>query len=69
MGGACGREIDIGIWWGNMEERDHLENLNIEGRITLKFVLKKEMRWEGVEWINLAEDREKWRSLVNLRVL
>jgi len=52
-----------------MEERDHLENLNIEGRITLKFVLKKEMRWEGVEWINLAEDREKWRSLVNLRVL
>jgi hypothetical protein len=32
-----------------MEERDHLENLNIEERITLKYLLKKEMWWEGVE--------------------
>jgi hypothetical protein len=43
VGGAFGTDIYIGLWWGNMEERDHLENLNIEGRITLKCVLKKEM--------------------------
>jgi len=28
---------------GNMEERYHLENLNIEERISLKYVLKKEI--------------------------
>jgi hypothetical protein len=43
VGGAFGTEIYIALWWGDMEERGHLENLNIEGRITLKYVLKKEM--------------------------
>jgi hypothetical protein len=22
-------------------------------------------RWEGMDWIDLAEDREKWRALAN----
>jgi hypothetical protein len=25
----------------------------------------REIRWDGVNWINLAEDRDKWRALVN----
>jgi hypothetical protein len=25
----------------------------------------KEKRWEGVDWIHLAEDRDKWRAVVN----
>jgi hypothetical protein len=32
----------------------------------------KAIGWEGVEWIHLAQDRDKWRALVstvmNLRV-
>jgi hypothetical protein len=24
-----------------------------------------EMGWDGVEWIDLAEDRDQWRALVN----
>jgi hypothetical protein len=32
-----------------------------------------EIVWEGVEWIHLAEDRDRWRAVVNavmnLRVL
>ena len=24
----------------------------------------KETEWEGVDWIDLAQDREKWRDLV-----
>jgi hypothetical protein len=24
-----------------------------------------EIRWGGVNWIGLAEDRDKWRALVN----
>ena len=29
-------------WWGNMRNRDHLEDLWIDCRIILKWILKKE---------------------------
>jgi hypothetical protein len=25
----------------------------------------KEMRWDGTDWIDLAQDRDQWRALVN----
>jgi hypothetical protein len=25
----------------------------------------KEIRWMGVEWIHVAQDRDQWRDLVN----
>jgi hypothetical protein len=25
----------------------------------------REIEWSGVDWIGLAQDREKWRALVN----
>jgi hypothetical protein len=25
----------------------------------------REIRWGGMDWIDLAEDREQWRALVN----
>jgi hypothetical protein len=25
----------------------------------------REIRWEGVEWMHLAQDRDQWRTLVN----
>jgi len=25
----------------------------------------REIRWEGVDWIQLAQDRGQWRDLVN----
>jgi hypothetical protein len=25
----------------------------------------KEMQWEGMNWINLAQDREKWWAVVS----
>jgi hypothetical protein len=35
--------------------------------------LKRETGWGGVDWIDLAQDRDRWRALVNtvmnLRVL
>ena len=33
-----------GFWWGDLEERYHLENLTVEGRKTLKLIFKK---WDG----------------------
>jgi hypothetical protein len=25
----------------------------------------REIEWDGVDWIDLAEDRDQWRALVN----
>jgi hypothetical protein len=25
----------------------------------------KEIGWDGVDWIDMAQDRDKWRALVN----
>jgi hypothetical protein len=41
-----------GFWWGNLRERDHLEDPRIDGRIILSWIFRK---WdEGMHWIELA---------------
>ena len=68
VGEACstyGRrgEVHVGFWWGNMKERDHLEDLGIDGTIILKYIFKK---WDEVmDWFDLAQDWDRWRALVN----
>jgi hypothetical protein len=34
------REVHRGLWWGNLRERDHLEDLVLYGRIILKLTVK-----------------------------
>ena len=29
------------IWWGNLRERDHLENPGVDGRIILRWIFRK----------------------------
>jgi len=44
-------------------ERDHLEDPGIDGRIILRCILRK---WDGgMDWIDLAQDSDGWRALVN----
>jgi hypothetical protein len=47
-----------------------LEDPGVDGRIILKWIFE---RFDGgADWINLAQDRDRWRALVytvmNLRV-
>jgi hypothetical protein len=38
---AYGGEVHAGFWWETLVERDHLEDLGLDGRVTLKLVFKK----------------------------
>jgi hypothetical protein len=55
------------------KERDHLKDRGVDGRIGLERTLGKLAGGGGVEWIHLAQDRDRWRAVVNavmnLRVL
>jgi len=48
MGGACsiygGEEVYTGFWWGTLRERDHFEDIGVDGRVILKCIFKK---WDG----------------------
>jgi hypothetical protein len=51
VGRACstwGRvEVHTGFQWGNLREGDHIEDLGIDGRVILKWILEK---WDGGTW-------------------
>jgi hypothetical protein len=56
-------EVCIGFWWGNPRERDHWGDPGIDGRI-LGWIFRK-CDVGGMDWIGLAQDRDKWRAIVN----
>jgi len=33
--------VYIGFWWGNLREREHFEDLGIDGRVILKLFIRK----------------------------
>jgi hypothetical protein len=45
------RVLRTGILGGNPENRDHYDDLGIDGMITLKLILKK---WNGRAWTGLV---------------
>jgi hypothetical protein len=61
----------IEYWWENQKERDHWKDKDVGGWTILKWFLR-ETGWDGVDWKDMAQDRDQWRALVstvlNLRV-
>jgi len=49
--------------WGNLRGKRSLGRSwrRWEGNIKIKL---KYIGWEGVEWIDLARDRDRWRNVV-----
>ena len=59
--------MHTGFWWGNLRERDYLEELSVDGWIiTIKPVLK--IQDEDVEWLDVAQDRGRYWALVNTAI-
>ena len=60
----------MGFLRGNLRETIQLEDLGVNGRIILQFILRKWL--DGMDWTDLAQDRDRVRALVpavmNLRV-
>jgi hypothetical protein len=61
MGGACStnggrRGTHIGCWWESQSERGCQEDQDVGGWIILGWM----------DWIGLAQDRNRWIALVNL---
>jgi hypothetical protein len=44
--------VNTRVWWANLRERDHLENLGVDGKGKLKWIFMK--RDGGMDWIYLA---------------
>jgi hypothetical protein len=41
-----------------------LEDQGVDGWTVIKMNLR-EIEWGGMDWIDLAQDRDQWRALVN----
>ena len=46
-------------------DRDYLENPGVDRRIILRCIFKKRNGGGGMDWIEPAQDRDRWRALVN----
>jgi hypothetical protein len=47
----------------NLMGRDHLEELGIDGKIILEWILGK--CGGNVDWIHLAQNRDQWQAVVD----
>jgi hypothetical protein len=54
----------IGYWWESQRGKKPLGRPRYRCVDNIKMNLL-EIGWGGVDWIGLAQDRDKWRALVN----
>jgi hypothetical protein len=61
------RGMHVGYWLGKPEEKRPSGRPRRRCMDNIRMYLG-EVEWGGVDWINLAQDRDRWRSLVNAAI-
>jgi hypothetical protein len=51
------------FWLVNLKGRGHVEELTRRWEDNIRMDLR-EIWWEGVNWMHLAQDRGQWRAVV-----
>jgi hypothetical protein len=46
--------VRTGFWRGDLSERDHSEDVVVDGRIILKLVLQWDRSWTGLVWLGIG---------------
>jgi hypothetical protein len=57
------RGMHIGFWWESRKERP-LGRPRRRWEDNIRMDLR-EIGWGGMDWIDLAQDRDQWRALLN----
>ena len=57
--------IHRGFCWGDLREIVLLEDSGIDGRKILSIYIYHHEVGLGWDWVDLAEDRDTWRAVVN----
>jgi hypothetical protein len=52
------------FWLQNLNGKYHEESLVIDGRKIFIRILR-EIGWEDMDWIHMAQDEDRWRALGN----
>jgi hypothetical protein len=58
------RGMHIGYWWSIQKERRPLGRPRLRWVVNIKMDLR-EIRWDGMDWIDLVQNRDQWRALIN----
>jgi hypothetical protein len=59
------REKCTRFLWESLKERDHSEDQGVGGRMGLEWILDSLVGGVGVDWVCLAQDRDRWRAVVS----
>jgi hypothetical protein len=65
---ACmgGKSMHLGFWWESQKERPlRRPRCGLEDNIKMDL---NDIRWVGLDWIDLAQDTDQWRVLVNMLI-
>jgi hypothetical protein len=56
----------MGYWWEGQKEKDNYEDQDVGGwTILLNKMDLREIGWDGMNWTDMAQDRDQWRAFVN----